>query len=207
MKTAKFLSAVFAVLGAVLVIGTAVLSFTSLDAPVRLLSSMENAEEKTEALMDAICQGNYTSAASVMYGRPELDAGQTPSSELGVLLWDAYGDSLSYEFTGGCYATDSGVARDVTITALDISAVMEPLEEHYRKLLQEAEGSDSYDMSDENREAFVMGVLCDAAAEVLEESDYLTSRSVTLNLTCQDGQWWILPEQELLNVISGGVGG
>lgn len=210
MKTAKFFSVFFALLSVVLIVGTVALSFRSLDAPVKLLTSSENAETLAEDFMEAICRGDYSAAGSMMYGQPDLGTDRESAYAFGTILWDAFTDSLSYEFSGECYATDSGIARDVTITALDISAVMDPLKESTQTLLQkraaaEEDLSKVYDENNNYQEAFVMDVLCDAVSQVLAENNYLTSWKVTLKLVYRDGQCWIMPEQALICAISGGI--
>lgn len=210
MRSAKLFSALFAVLAVLLLAAAVLLSFQSLDADTKLLGSADAADARAEALMEAICQGDYSAAGSMLYGQPELDTEGEASSEFSTLLWEAYVSSISYEFTGDCYTSGTGTARDVTITALDISGIMPPLKERYQALLKQrvlAADDDSviYDDSGSYLEDFVMEVLCDAAAEVLAEGEYLTSRDITLTLVCQNGQWWVMPEQKLMNVLSGGM--
>lgn len=210
MKNAKLLSTVFALLGAILIVGTVALSFLSLNAPAQLVTVSEDAQQCTQDFMEALCQKDLTAAGDLMLGQSSLDANLEPSSELGSLLWDAYRDSLSYEFTGECYATDTGLARNVKITALDIPAVMATLKERSDTLLAQAvEASSSeevYDKKSTYREDFVMEVLLDGATAILAESYASTSWEIPLNLIYQNGQWWILPDQALMNVISGGMG-
>lgn len=210
MKTAKLFSRVFALLGALLLAGTAALSFLSRNAPVRLLASADGAAAQTEALMETLSQGDFASAGDLMYGQPRLDTDREFSSAFSAALWEAFTGSISYEFSGECYAADSGVSRDVTITALDISAMMPVLEERHQKLLKqqalsESDRSKIYDSDGSYQEAFVMDVLAEAAGQVLAENEFRTSWDITLNLVCQDGQWWILPDQALMKVLSGGM--
>ncbi len=209
MKLTKGIGLFFALLAAVLILGTVGLCLRSLDAPVKLLASAQDAEARTETLMEALVQGDYDGVSSVLYGQPSLGGDEEPSQEIGVLLWEAYGSSISYTFDQGCYATDTGLARDVTVTALDISAVMAPLEERFNDLLEEQAAEEDpsvvYDEDDGYREEFVMAVLAQAAEQVLTQGSYLSSQTVTLELTCQDGQWWVVPGTELLRLLSGGL--
>lgn len=212
MKVSKWISGIFAVLGAGLAAGTVWVSLTFLHAPPVLLTRPEAASERVEAMMEAVCAGDYAAAGDMMYGQPDMGAGRAPDSEVGALIWDAFQESLSYEFTGECYATDSGVARDVTISALDISSVTEHLKERSQTLLTQrvAEAEDVeeiYGADNEYREDFVMKVLYDAAVQALEEDARYKEWEVTLNLTYQQGQWWVIPGQALLEAISGGIAG
>ena len=48
-------------------------------------------------------------------------------------------------------------------------------------------------------------MLSQAVVQALAEDGQLVTRDVTLNLICRDGQWWAVPDQALLQAISGGV--
>ena len=212
MKSSKLLSRILAVLGAVLAAGTVALCLSCLHVSPVLLTAPEAALERSEVLMDAVEEGDYAAVGSMLYGQPALGVDREPADEVGILIWDAFKDSISYEFKGMCYAADSGVARDVTITALDISSVTAPLKERSQNLLSQrvaaAENvTEVYDEDNNYREQFVMDVLYDAAVQALEEDAVQTQWDVTLNLTYQDGQWWVVPEEALLEAISGGVAG
>lgn len=212
MKLSKFFSLIFALLGMALATVAVVVTFRSLDAAPVLLSYSGEAEVQAEALMDAICEGDFSAAGAQMYGQPDLGVDRQPADTVGVLIWDAFVDSLAYEFHGNCYATDAGVARDVTITCLDISSVTDTLGERSRSLLAQrvAEAEDVEQIYDENgeyREDFVMEVLYDAAVQALKEDAVYETQDVTLNLTYQQDRWWVLPSQPLIAAISGGIAG
>lgn len=209
MKLANRLSAVFALLAVVLILGTVALCFLSLDASAILVGGARQAEARTEALMEAICQGDDAAAGSMLQGQPALDSGRSPESSLGQLLWEAYRGSIAYEFSGSCYASDSGLCRDVTVTALDIPAVMQQLKADAQTLLNKhAASSDSDEVYEDDgsyREEFVMDVLCDGAKKILKQEQPLTSHTITLQLTCRDGQWYVLPDPALIHVLAGGM--
>lgn len=209
MKNMKLLSGLFALLGTLLMAGTAVLCLTSLGAQPRLLEVPGAARERAAALMEAVSEGDYAAAGSCLQGQPDLGAAREPSDEVGTVIWDAFLGSLSYEFAGEPYAADSGLAWDVRIDALDISAVTDSMEGHFRTLLEqrvaEAENmSDIYDEAYNYREDLVTELLCQAAELAIEDAETV-SREVTLKLVCQDGQWWVSPEGALLQAISGGI--
>ena len=60
------------------------------------------------------------------------------------------------------------------------------------------------DMRELCREEFTQSVLEEAAREVVAAGTPNT-RTVTVNLTYQDGSWWVLPDEGLLKAISGGI--
>ena len=72
--------------------------------------------------------------------------------------------------------------------------------------MDEAEDtSEIYDANYEYREDFVMEVLYDAAVEAVKKDAKTNTVFITINLSYQDGQWWIVSDNELLDAISGGV--
>lgn len=212
MKITKLFSGLFAVLGVILMLGTAVLSLSSLNRAPQLLTPPEAALAQSEAVMAAVAQGDYTSAGNLMYGQPSLGVDREPADAVGVLIWDAFVDSFTYEFTGDCYATDSGLARNVTVTTLDISSVTANLKARSEALLEQrvAEAEDVTEIYDQNnnyREEFVMQVLYDAAQQALQEDAAYLTQELTVSLVYQQEQWWVMPEQALLRAISGGIAG
>ena len=64
--------------------------------------------------------------------------------------------------------------------------------------------SQVYDDDHAYQEAFAQSVLEEAAREVIAAG---TPReiTVTVRLTYQDGQWWVVPDEALLTAISGGI--
>lgn len=207
MKGSKILSAVFGLLGIALLVMTAAVSILSRDAQPRMLESSEAASAQAQKLMDALCAGDYETAGSCLYGQPDLGAG-APEDGVSKLLWDAFTDSLSYEFTGLCRVTDAGLARDASLTFLDVPGVTAAIPQRAKALLQaRAEAaedrSDIYDENGRYREALVSQALTDAADQALREDAGTVTRSVTLNLIYRDGAWWVVPDQALLQAISG----
>lgn len=209
MKKTQFISAVFGALGILLLIGTIALSFLSLEAPAQVVTVSKDAREQTAAFMEALAAGDSAAAGSCMLGHPELSAEFSDDSRLAALLWDAYTGSIRYEFTGDVYVSHSGYSRDVTVTALDIPALMEQVKEQFPALLAQrsaaAEAGTVYDESGSYREAFILEVLCEAAEEQLPQSS-TRQWEITLQLTHREGKWWILPEQSLMGMLAGGLG-
>lgn len=207
MKMSKFFSGVFGVLGVLLMTGTVMLCLMARNAQPRMLESPEAASAQAQRMMDALCAGDYDTAGSCMYGQPDLGAGE-PEDEVSRLLWDAFTDSLSYEFTGVCSVTDAGLTRKAAVTALDVTKVTQSVPQRARALLeQQAEAAASpaeiYDEHNAYREELVNQALLDAAKQALDESAETVTRDVSLNLIYRDGAWWVVPDQALLQIISG----
>ena len=212
MNQNRKLSIVFGLAGLLLALSAVGVIMTRLDT-VPVLATMPTAAEKCAvSLMEDICSGDFSAAQEKLYGTPDLGADRAPSDDVGQLIWDAFTDSLEYEFNGGFYATDTGIARDVTITSLDLASVTENLGSRSQQLLEyrveKAEDvSQIYDENNEYREDFVMTVLFDAAYQSLKEDARMVQQKVTLNLIFRQGEWWVVPNSDLLSAISGGTAG
>lgn len=210
MKIAKFFSGLLGVIGIAVLVFTMVLAFVSLDAETVLLTPPGEALERAETMMDAVAAGDYASAGQLMYGQPDLGADREPADKVGQLVWDSFTDSISYEFVGECYATDSGISQNVSITCLELSSVMSNLKTRVNTLLNEriaqaTEMSQLYDEENNFREDLVEEVLQQAVTAALQEDAQSVTREVTLSLAYREGQWWVVPDAALLNAISGGV--
>jgi hypothetical protein len=211
MNTAKRLSNFFGILALVLILLTVLITFLSLNAPVRVIGGDKAAEKQTAALMDAICSKDYDLASTLLVGNPQLKAQGDPESDVAALFWDAYRNSLSYEFAGGCYSGGSGMRRDVTVTMLDIPAMMQTLKEQFPAVLNaEVESTDDalvYNTDGTYRDDFVMKILIREVEALLQTAPQYTSRTVTLQLSSRNGQWLIQPDQMLMSILTGSIGG
>lgn len=210
MNYKKMLSGLFGLLGLALAATGLMLCFRSVDVPARIFELDAAAPERTEAWMEAVCAGDYETAGQMMYGQPELEPGMDEDDPVSVLFWEAGVDRLSYEFLGDCYPTRTGIARDVKIIMLDLPRVMELLrprtEAVMEQRIEEWEYLDGvYDENNNYQDSFVMDSLREAAEVLLNEGRFITSRELTLNLIYEDGQWWVLPEQDLINTLSGKI--
>jgi predicted Zn-dependent protease with MMP-like domain len=102
------------------------------------------------------------------------------------------------------------VAQDLRITCLEIGSVTASLRERSQSKLEqrlaEAENiSDVYDEQHNYREDVVMAVLYEAAQDALAEDAKTVTYELTVNLVHDEGHWWIIPDDELLKAISGGI--
>lgn len=205
-----FFSGVFGLLGIALAVGGVLVALSNRDAGPVLKEQPEAARNRVVTMLDALCAAEYDTVSSCLYGNPGLGLDREAQDEVGRLFWDALADSFNYEICSDFHATDSGVAMDIRISAMDIDSVTVNLRQRAQTLLEQriAEAEDTSEIYDENndfREDFVMDALYDAARAALEEDAATVSWEITLNLIYENGQWWIMPESGLLQAISGGI--
>lgn len=210
MRVSKLFSVIFGLLGTAAAAACIALSFLYMNAGPVLLEAPEEAQEQVVALMDAVCGNDFAAVSLMVHGAPDFGVDRAPEDAVGNLIWNAFVESIHYELNGEMYATDSGVAQDITITALDMNSVTANLKDRATALLEKrvAEAKDTSEVYDENndyRESFVMDTLYDAATQALEEDAVTVSQSVTVNLLYENGRWWVVSDSRLLSAISGGV--
>ena len=206
MKKFLALSLFFAFLGMGILCGSAYFCLASLNKDAIMVSTPTAAADCSEHLMAAIQDGRYETASGHLYGQVDLGLDREPADDLGKLIWDALKQSFRYEFIGDCYATATGVARDVWITTLNPASLNLNLSQRVEEL---AEAGEIYIYDEEGniQEAVLNQLLQDALSEALVEDAASTTRKVQLNLVYQNGQWWVVPDEALLQAISGGMAG
>lgn len=211
MKIVKNLvSVLLAALGLCAAAAAIYLCMNYVDAKPMLLTPPDVARSKVIMLMNAVSEGDYEEASQSIYGTPDLGVDREAADEVGVLIWDAFESSIEYELLGECYTTEQGLAQDVTITCLDVTSVTANLKERSQTLLEQrvAEAEDVSEIYDENNEYrgdFVMEVLRNAVEDALEEDARTMTVELTVNLSYQDGKWWVVADEALLDAISGGI--
>ena len=62
-----------------------------------------------------------------------------------------------------------------------------------------------YDENNDYREDFVMDVLYDAAKMALEQDGEVVELDITMDLVYGEDRWLVIPSEELLRAISGGI--
>ena len=209
-KPVRFLSSLFIILGCLTGAIAIALALFSLNRPPYLWKVPEDAASCTQSLMDAICAGDYSTAAAQLEGTPDLGLDGTFQSEVGQLLWDAYRESCSYQSVGELYATETGLAQDISFEALNLEAVLADAKERWTRLFtaqaDAAEDSNAlYDENGEFKNELIQQTLLEAVRQALAQSTARTHTSLTLQLVYSDSRWQVKPTGELLNAIGGGV--
>ena len=207
---AKIFGVIFVLAGIVAAGFTVELTKKNLDSIPILLAPVKEAEAQAAALMDAVAEGDYNTAGTMILGNPKLGVDRDPADTVGAMIWEAFVDSYSYELVGDSFATDSGIAQNVKVSYLDMNSVTANLRERSRVLLEarvaEAEDMDEiYDADNDYKEEFVMEVLKDAVEDALEEDAQMTGTEFTINLVYRDGSWVVVSDSTLLAAISGDI--
>ncbi len=210
MKFARYFAVMLGILATALMAFSIGLCLVSLNARVTMPQAPEGAVTCSDALRAAVNAGDFEALSQTLLGQPDLGVQGSPEDLKTLLVWDAFLGSLSLEYEGDCYATNSGVARDAVVKGLNLSAMTGALDRQAHALLtarvEEAETMEElYDENNNFREDLVEEVLQEALIRCLAEDIPLDAQEITVKLVCRDGQWRAVPDGALLDVLSGGL--
>ena len=209
MRISKLASAVFAVVGTVLLVGSVVMSFVALGRPTTAVEPTREANDVAQSVLSALDHGDLSKVGTYFYGAPALGLDREPATAEGKQIWNAYRDSITVSADEGCCAEGTTIHQTAQVTALDINETLSRLDEEAAALLnQKVEtAEDPAALLDENGEVpqTLKDELCaQALTQVLADAKTVTTQ-ITFQLMEQDGQWWVLPDQAMLDVLSGAV--
>ncbi len=209
MKIAKFFAWLFGILGTAVMVLAIGLCLISLNTQAEMKEVPEGAARCAETLMEAVAAGDFTAAAKCFYGQPDLGTDRGPGAPEGVMIYDAFRSSLSYEWKGNYYAVSGGIARDVAVTYLELPSVTKNLDRRVQDLMNErvAKAEDVsalYDETHKFREDLVADVLTEAVVRCLAEDGVMATQELTVNLVYRDGQWQAVLDSAMLLIFAGG---
>lgn len=202
----KLFSSLFAVVGTLLMVGTAVLCLLNLNAQPHVLVFPQEASLQAQAFAEAVTQGDLESAGKYLYGQPELTADADWDDPAKSQIWDAYLESLSCVPIQDPKAEDDVIRWQVQIKMLDISALMESWQQQTSAILASQEQAEAEkEEPTEQKEEIISAALTQGLEKALAGERKTLTREVTLNLIYREGQWWVSPDTALLQLLSGRV--
>jgi len=208
MKIARFFAAILGCIGVLLLLGSMSFFLLNRNAPVRILELPQEAVSVAEDFVKDLNEGNLEAAAQLMYGQPDLGVGTVPASVESAILWDAFCSSIAVEPVGDWNVEQGCLVRNVSITNLDVSTVLGKIPERVQPLLDQriaaAENlAEIYDENNDFREELVEEVLHQALQQSLSQDGQSVTRELPLKLINRDGRWWVVPHQNLLQILTG----
>ncbi len=202
-----FLWAAAGLILAAVTIGTAVYGIYSTPSIRMDQAVVLDAAEQT---LSCARSGDYAALSQLLYGAPDLGEAPEKTDEAQSMIWHAYLDSISWELADTCTPTDTGLAVDVTVRCMDISAVTTALQtvapERMTQLAKEkTKEEEIYDKDKNYLPEFVAEVLRSATADVLAQPVQTMERTMTLQLVRAGSGWQVLPTEALMHFLSGFV--
>ena len=210
MKVSKLASAVFAVVGTVLLVGSIVTGFVALNSPTRAVKPTQEANDFARSVLSALDGGDFTAVEGYLYGKPSLGLDREPATTEGRELWNAYRDSIAVTIDENCYGEGTNIYQTAQVTHMDIAQTLSGLDRRAGELLKEtldAQENPAALLGEDGQipEKLKEELRRQALGEALAELKTVTGQ-ITFQLVEQDGQWWVLPDQAMLDILSGGLG-
>ena len=214
MKTKRILSFVAAgicALAACFCAGLGIFAtFYGPDAQPVMLVQPQQAYDRAEGFLSALEAGDLQLAGTFLLGQPSLGADHAAQDAPTQVIWDGFVESFSCQIPGTCYPSNSGVSLDLIITALDLDSTTASIGSRTEALIQErldnAQSMEElYDAYGNYSQELLQEVLTQAARDALAQDGTTVTHNVTLSLVYREGQWWILPQADLMEAISYGL--
>ena len=115
MKISRLFSGLFLFFGMVLALLAICLVMGQPGTKPTLIGSTQVPQNQVIATMDAICRGDFSGAEQYLLGQPSLGVDRELEDPVSAMIWNAFVESLSYELSGDCYATEGPEFRELYI--------------------------------------------------------------------------------------------
>lgn len=204
MKLSKIVSALFAFLGMVLVAGGIFLSFANRNAGAPGRAVPQEAKDCATAFLTALNGHDLESARTYLYGNPDLGLSQTSEDPQTAKVWEAFRSSFAVSDIAPFQVSQSEIRLDFTLTTMELKALVN-LPSLARSILDGKEDQDSlYDENGTLKPQEKDSILEEALEKALAEAGSV-NRTCTISLVEAEGRWWVLPNENLLSALSGGM--
>lgn len=195
---------------AVLLTGAALaLSIVGMSAGVLISRAEGDPEETSLSFLDALSAGNYEKAGVQLAGYTSLGLETPPEGQAAALMHQALRESYSYELRSDCVADKLEAKQLVALTYLDLNAVQaaaaERTVEELKALVRDRPSSQVYDEDKNYLPEITQEAYKNAVSAVLRKAeDYYVTAELELSLSYGDGKWSLVPDEALLDAVSGG---
>lgn len=208
MKKRRVLAGLMGALAAVGAVLTLQLGLTAPGKETAVLKMDPRVMEQAQGFLEDLSTLDLEGASAYILGCPKLTAGQEGEGPE-KLLWERYWQGLSCSAEGAPYAKDGNLAVDVRVSYPDIAAMTQQTGILAEQLLQQrvdqAESvSEVYD-GQGYRQEILDEVLLQAVETAAEQVTQTRERNVVLELTYEAGNWWVVPGNELRDLLSGAL--
>ena len=167
-------------------------------------------QETVTVFFDALQAGDYDRACACLDNCSSLGLETLPETESGRLLYTALRQSYAYTLIGESTVDELNARQQMQLRYLDIPSLEADtrarLETVLGSLSREREHDQVYDENNNYLPAFAREAYAQALAAVLSSPEaYYATAGVQLTLHSVDGAWRIVPDQNLLKVLAGGL--
>lgn len=210
MKKYKHPVYLWAMAGVVLSLLTLAVIVFGIHSTPTIAMDYEVVVQAASETLDCVRTGDYEALSQLLYGAPNLGESPEATEDAQSMILFAFLDSIQYQVSPQCRASDSGITVDVHIQCLDIAAVSEALQAIVPDLMTKIaneKGDESlvYDANHDYLESFLSEVLATATKQVLAGNPTTTEKDITLELVQSGGKWQVVPTEDFVQLLTGYV--
>ena len=167
-------------------------------------------EDTVSAFFDSIQAGDYPGACAYLDNYSDLGMDVEPEDPVTAQLYDALHGSYAYRLLEGGRTEGLSAQREVSFTALDVSALQDGLRDqillNLARYVEERPYREVYDENDQYRPEIAEEAYREAVSDLLEHSaDYARTETLALTLRYDEQGWHLLADAALLNALNGYV--
>lgn len=208
MKIARVFAVIFGVLGLVLMLGTAALCFSSIDAPVRA-EVPRQVRDCGDELVALLNEGELKNLPGKLYGSPNLGTDGALTGDAAA-VWEIFCQGISCELTSDYYVSGSSFAVEAAITVPDIESISDTVADHAKVMLDEKiavaeKMAELYDESGEFRQDLIDEIMAKAVALSFAEKPETLTFETTIGFVYEANQWYAVPDQAFYRALAGGL--
>lgn len=155
-----------------------------------VITDPEGIPTAADQAMTCIQSGDWSALECMVSGKPSLTPATGEHNSVTGKIWEAYQKSLQWTFQEAFSVEGSYVIQGIHVTCLDIGTVIKDIAE-----LTMA----SVDANEDQRQQLQFA----AAEQILNTEPPLMQRRIELTFLREDGQWLLVPNKALQEVLSG----
>lgn len=165
-------------------------------------------EEVTSSFMTAVCMGEEDLASSLLASPMQLDIPLNQPDEAALLLERSLKDSYSCEAAGTPILDGTNAKQNYKFTSLNVTAlvpdILAEVDKELEYKVENSKKSDVYDKDNNYRTDVLEEIYKSAIVKVLQNApSYYTQSLIGLELTYQNGEWKVLPNNSLQLALNG----
>lgn len=165
-------------------------------------------EEVSSSFMTAVCMGEENLASSLLVSPMQLDIPLNQPDEAALLLERSLKDSYSCEAAGAPILDGTNAKQNYKFTSLNVTAlvpdILAEVDKELEYKVENSKKSDVYDKDNNYRTDVLEEIYQSAIVKVLQDApSYYTQSLIGLELTYQNGEWKVLPNNSLQLALNG----
>ena len=165
-------------------------------------------EEVSSSFMTAVCMGEENLASSLLASPMQLDIPLNQPDEAALLLERSLKDSYSCEAAGAPILDGTNAKQNYKFTSLNVTAlvpdILAEVDKELEYKVENSKKSDVYDKDNNYRTDVLEEIYQSAIVKVLQDApSYYTQSLIGLELTYQNGEWKVLPNNSLQLALNG----